>query len=325
MAETTKMDFKAYMEDPRSILVLDGALATELQSRGCDLNDPLWSGKTLIEEPTAIAEVEKSYLQSGARCIITASYQATPEILELRRNISSSEAYDIIKRSVQLAKQARDTYYKVSCEKPRVFVAGSVGPYGALLADGSEYRGDYQRTAEEFKSFHRDRMRALASAGADLFALETQPSAPEVRALVDLIETEFPNSQAWVSFTVKEGDPSAMSDGTPFADIVPLLDASPNIVAIGVNCLPLMNADASLSHLAALTKKPLVVYPNSGEQYDPNGKGWSGAQQSGTLAGECEKWLHHGARVIGGCCRTTPADIKELTQKLVSLNYICSK
>nr|AGT02490.1 homocysteine S-methyltransferase [Angomonas deanei] len=319
------MDFKTYIEDPKTMLVLDGALATELQERGLDLNDPLWSGKALVENPNAIVDVEKTYLQSGARCIVTASYQTTPEFLELRRNISASEAYDTVKKSVQLAKQARDTFFKAVGTKPRVFIAGSIGPYGALLSDGSEYRGDYTKTENEFKSFHRSRMRALVHAGVDLLAIETQPSAPEVRALLSLIESEFPTTQAWVSFTVKEENPTALCDGTPFGDIVPLLDAAPNVVAIGVNCVPLQVAKDSLACIATFTKKPLVVYPNSGETYDHHDKQWSGKHNHGTLETECDAWIQHGARLIGGCCRTGPDDIKALSQKLESLHYTCSK
>nr|AGT02550.1 homocysteine S-methyltransferase [Herpetomonas muscarum] len=324
---TVPPSFKDYLADPSRIVVLDGALATELESRGCDLADPLWSGKVLLDAPELIRAVEDSYLAAGARCLITASYQATPQALQEQRGISEAAAVRAVAQSVESAKAARDAFRSSSPLLGRevVFVAGSVGPYGAYLADGSEYRGEYTLSDEDFAAFHRPRIAALVGAGADILALETQPSAAEVRAVVALLASEFPAVQCWVSFTVRapprEGQAVAVtqiSDGTPIADIAHWLSDQSNVVAVGFNCIPLRLATAAVATLAAHTSKPMVVYPNSGEIYDAVSKTWSADPSlpptAQTLAACARDWVRLGARVVGGCCRTGPHDIQDLAE-----------
>lgn len=189
-------------------------------------------------------------------------------------------------------------------------MAGSVGPYGAYLADGSEYRGDYARSADEFTAFHRPRVEALLDAGADLLACETLPSFAEINALAALL-TEYPRARAWFSFTLRDSE--HLSDGTPLHEVVSVLSAYPQIVALGVNCIALENTTAALQHLHNLTALPLVVYPNSGEHYDAVTKTWHHhGEACETLAGYLPQWTAAGAKLIGGCCRTTPKDIAEL-------------
>ncbi|KAK7202260.1 homocysteine S-methyltransferase [Novymonas esmeraldas] len=317
---------EAILADPKSVVVLDGGLATELETRGCDLLDPLWSGKVLLEAPQLIEDVEQAYLQAGARCIITASYQVTPRSLMEHRHLSEAEAVAAIEESVRIAQRARDQYAQQHHTAVPVFVAGSVGPYGAYLADGSEYRGDYVRTAEEFKDFHRARIAALLRAGADVLAVETQPSVAEVRAIVSLLQEEHPSCRAWVSFTTSRTSPvTEICDGTAWTAILPLLEAAPQIIAVGVNCIPMAEATAVLKYLHSLTTMPLVVYTNSGESYDPSIKKWQpittkdGAPVN--LSALARDWATHGARLIGGCCRTGPLDIQGAASALHSAGY----
>ena len=153
-------------------VLLDGAMATELEARGCDLADSLWSAKVLLENPQLIRDVHLDYFRAGAQVAITASYQATPAGFAAR-GLDDAQSRALIGKSVELARKAREAYLAENPQAGTLLVAGSVGPYGAFLADGSEYRGDYQRSAAEFQVFHRPRVEALLDAGADLLACET--------------------------------------------------------------------------------------------------------------------------------------------------------
>lgn len=292
-------------------LVLDGAMATELEARGCDLSDALWSAKVLIENPELIYQVHYDYFNAGAQVAITASYQATPQGFA-KRGLSEDESLKLIARSVELARRARADYLAAQPDNAALLVAGSVGPYGAYLADGSEYRGDYLLPQQEMMAFHRPRIQALVTAGADILACETLPSFAEIQALAALL-LEFPATPAWFSFTLRDSD--HLSDGTPLAGVLAFLDKVPQVVALGINCIALDKVTAALKIFSALSAKPLVVYPNSGEQYDATSKSWHSDASTCTLIDNLADWQAAGAKLIGGCCRTTPADIKAIAQR----------
>ncbi|WP_025120808.1 MULTISPECIES: homocysteine S-methyltransferase [unclassified Serratia (in: enterobacteria)] len=301
----------ALLADNRT-LVLDGAMATELEARGCDLTDPLWSAKVLIENPELIYQVHLDYFKAGAQCAITASYQATPQGF-LRRGLDESQSLAMIAQSVHLAQLARTDYLAQHPQQLPLLVAGSVGPYGAYLADGSEYRGDYHLPQAEMIAFHRPRITALTNAGVDLLACETLPSFAELQALLALLE-EFPALGGWFSFTLR--DSQHLSDGTPLAVVMAELNGNPQVLAVGVNCIALENVTPALQQLAVLSDKPLLVYPNSGEHYDAVSKTWhSCGNQQHQLVNQLADWQHAGARLIGGCCRTTPADIQAIAER----------
>lgn len=290
-------------------VLLDGAMATELEARGCDLTDSLWSAKVLMENPQLIYDVHLDYFRAGAQVAITASYQATPDGFAAR-GLDEAQSRSLIGKSVELASQARESYLAENPTAKGLLIAGSVGPYGAYLADGSEYRGDYQRSAQVFQEFHRPRVEALLEAGVDLLACETLPSFAEIRALAQLL-AEYPVAQAWFSFTLR--DSQHLSDGTPLCDVLALLADYPQIVAVGINCIALENTTDALSYLHSQTPLPLVVYPNSGEHYDAVTKTWHHhGEACATLEGYLPQWLAAGAKLIGGCCRTTPKDIAAL-------------
>ncbi|MCR6729757.1 homocysteine S-methyltransferase [Enterobacter cloacae] len=298
--------------EKQPFMVLDGAMATELEARGCNLADNLWSAKVLMENPELIREVHLDYYRAGAQVAITASYQATPSGFAAR-GLDEAQSRALIGKSVELARKAREAYLAENPQAGTLLVAGSVGPYGAYLADGSEYRGDYVRRAEEFTAFHRPRIEALLDAGADLLACETLPSFEEIKALAALV-AEYPRARAWFSFTLRDSE--HLSDGTPLREVVAALKDNTQVVALGINCIALENTTAALKHLHSLTALPLVVYPNSGEHYDAVTKTWHHhGEACETLAGYLPQWLEAGARLIGGCCRTTPKDIAELTSQ----------
>lgn len=295
-------------------LILDGALATELEAHGCDLEDPLWSAKVLLEQPHLIKQVHRDYFDAGASVAITASYQATPQGFA-RRGLGAEEALELVALSVRLADEARQEALADGSASGPLLVAGSVGPYGAYLADGSEYRGDYTLSAAEFRDFHRPRIAALVEAGADFLACETLPSYAETEALLALV-AEF-DVESWFTFTLRDG--GHISDGTPLADVAALLGAEPRVAAVGVNCVPLDLVTSALGTLHSATDAPLVAYPNSGESYDAVTKTWSPSASGpgeGTLAGNSAAWRGRGARLIGGCCRTTPRDIEALVANM---------
>lgn len=295
--------------ETQPFVVLDGAMATELEARGCNLADSLWSAKVLMENPALIRDVHLDYFRAGAQVAITASYQATPDGFAAR-GLDEAQSRALIGKSVELARKAREAYLSENPQAGALLVAGSVGPYGAYLADGSEYRGDYVRSAEVFAAFHRPRVEALLDAGADLLACETLPSFAEIKALADLL-VAYPRARAWFSFTLRDSE--HLSDTTPLREVVSVLANYPQIVALGINCIALENTTAALQHLQSLTALPLVVYPNSGEHYDAVSKTWHHhGEACETLAGYLPQWLAAGAKLIGGCCRTTPKDIAEL-------------
>ncbi|MEC2112803.1 homocysteine S-methyltransferase [Bacillus stercoris] len=304
--------------DTFPLIVLDGAMATELERKGCDLNDSLWSAKILMEEPDLIKQVHTDYFAAGADCAITASYQSTFEGFAAR-GLSEAEARRLIKLSVSIAAEARDEFWSFEenrLNRPKPIIAASVGPYGAYLADGSEYRGNYAISEDELIEFHRPRMKALIEAGADVLACETIPCLTEAKAIVRLLK-EFPETYAWISFSAKDG--LHISDGTPAADCAAWLDEHRQIAALGINCTPLQHISSLIEELKKNTSKPIIVYPNSGEQYDPGTKTWNGAACAESYGASARIWHEKGAKLIGGCCRTKPEDIQEIAAWVRSL------
>lgn len=291
------------------VYTLDGGLATALEAKGLDLSSALWSAKILQDKPTTILEVHRDYYEAGGQIATTASYQASVAGLQDHLGLSDTEADALIIRSVQLACQARDEVRKRSGEQA-LLIAGSVGPYGAYLSNGAEYTGDYVLDDAAMRDFHRGRMRSLVDAGVDVLALETMPSISEIQTLIGLLVDEFPEIPAWLSCTLR--DAGHLSDGTPVAKMAEMANSCDRIVAMGYNCIPQQLASAALDHLRPLTDKPLVIYPNSGEKWDAHAREWHGDKTSGQTIKELAKeWHAKGARLIGGCCRTDAADIRE--------------
>ena len=297
----------------QSVLVIDGALATELEARGYNLKDELWSAKILLEQPEAIKQLHYDYFKAGADCVITASYQATIEGF-MKRGLNKEQAIDLIKKSVRLAIEARDEFWaeeanRVGRSKP--FVAASVGPYGAYLADGSEYRGNYGLTEEQLIEFHRPRTKALIEAGADMLACETIPSPIEAKALVKLLG-EFPSVHAWISFSCR--DEAHVCEGEKLEECVRQVESSPQVAAVGINCTSPKFIPSLIREAKKATDKPILVYPNSGESYSADKKDWNNDPVFESFGEEAREWYNAGACMIGGCCRTSPADIHVIAE-----------
>ncbi len=281
---------------PSGTVLLDGGLATELEARGHDLSDRLWSARLLADAPREIVAVHAAYFRAGATIATTASYQASFEGFAAR-GLDRRETDLLLRRSVELAKAARDEAGAVG-----LLVAASVGPYGAALADGSEYRGRYGLSVGALARWHRPRLETLADAGADVLACETVPDVDEAEALVDVVRSV--GMPAWLSYTI---DGARTRAGQPLTEAFAVAAGVDEIVAVGVNCCA---PDDVLPAIASASKigKPVIVYPNSGERWD--GRAWVGPR---TFATElAAQWVSAGARIVGGCCRVGPADIAEL-------------
>ncbi|HKJ18302.1 MAG TPA: homocysteine S-methyltransferase [Xanthomonadales bacterium] len=292
-------------------LIIDGGLATELENRGVELDTALWSAHLLIENPSLIRDVHLAYLEAGADVIITASYQAS--IPGFRNfSLTTEEATSLIGLSADLACLARDVFcVSLSGDKRlRPLVAASVGPYGASLADGSEYHGDYGISRQELADFHWPRIEILARSNADLLAIETIPSRMEAQVLCDLLQ-EFDDVYAWMSFSCK--DERHISDGTLFREIAVIADDNPRIAAVGVNCTNPEYVSGLLDEAGSI-ETPLLAYPNSGEAWDVGTREWVGKGSDLSIAHE---WVRNGASLVGGCCRVGPQAISDLRKLLV--------
>ncbi|MBI3822054.1 MAG: homocysteine S-methyltransferase [Planctomycetes bacterium] len=301
--------------DKHNIVILDGALATDLERRGADLRDPLWSAKLLLEDPALIRQVHHDYFAAGADVATTASYQATLPGL-MKRGLTHVQSADVLRRSVTLAQQARDEFWQVETSRRgrlKPLVAASIGCYGAFLHDGSEYRGDYGLSVQQLIDWHRPRLEILAGCGADLLACETIPCLVEAEALVKLL-SEVPHMRAWLSFSCK--DEQRICHGEPFSDGVALANDAVHIVAVGVNCTAPRFIEGLLASATSLAHKPLLAYPNSGETWDAARHCWHGDATDSDWRDAAQRWHRAGARLIGGCCRTTPATIRQIAQAL---------
>ena len=299
--------------DQCGVVILDGAMATELEKRGANLNHTLWSAKLLIEDPSLIKAVHMDYLKAGADIITTSSYQASFSGFS-KQGYTHERAKELMLLSTSLALQARkEILERKTNPGPKPLIAASVGPYGASLADGSEYRGDYQLSVDELMDFHRERMKLLAESGADLLACETIPCPEEAIALIRLL-AEFPNARVWLSFSCK--DHQSVSDGTPFAECVALAGDVDQVLAIGLNCTPPQFAESLVTIARKASNKPILVYPNKGERWDAQHKCWLPAEKDLDFASEAVRWKQAGATLIGGCCRSTPEDIAHLKKNL---------
>jgi homocysteine S-methyltransferase len=296
-------------------LVLDGGLATELEKAGFDLDHPLWSARLLRDAPEAVVAVHASYLDAGADCITTASYQATLPGL-MREGRTEAEARALLLRSVDLAQEARAAFWadeRRRTGRQRPLVAASLGPYGAFLANGAEYTGDYGLDEAGLVAFHRERLQLLGESSADLLACETIPSAAEARALATLLAAT-PSVRAWISFACRDGQ--RLCDGTPFVESVRALAPLPQVVAVGVNCTAPVYVEELIRAAASVTEKPLAAYPNSGELYDAATRTWRGASTAADWGELARTWRRAGARLIGGCCRTGPRHVAAIRKEL---------
>ena len=298
--------------DLSGLHVLDGAMATELERKGFNLAGPLWSAHVLESSPEAIAAVHREYLEAGADCLLTASYQVSAEGFEKigfdpRR--AGDAAANALRASVALAEQVRSEYQTRSPR--RIWIAASLGPYGAMLHNGAEYHGNYDCSFEELVGFHSRRIAVLAPTNADFLAFESIPSLEEARAILTALQP-YPELAAYLSFTCRDG--MHVSHGETLRACAELLDTQPQVIGMGVNCTAPELIGSLIGELAKVTSKPIIVYPNSGEQWDAAHRCWQGDGQIQAFGELAERWRSAGAQWIGGCCRTGPEHVRAVAQ-----------
>ncbi|XP_067951003.1 uncharacterized protein [Watersipora subatra] len=295
-------------------LLLDGGMASQLIANGfSDINfDPLWSARLLSTNPEAVTEAHQAFVKSGADIIETNTYQVSIEGFHKYLDLSSEETLQLVRDSVSLARNA----IQPQATGKRILVAGSIGPYGVALHDGSEYTGHYieHMSMQQLQDWHRPKMKALAEAGIDMFAFETIPAAKEADALVNLLATEFPRTKAMLSFSCKNG--LHTNYGEPLSDAVRSSMQCDQITHVGVNCTSPEYIESLLDSLQPYKElKPFVVYPNSGELWT-SGKGWAGQSKLVNLEPFISMCIEKGATVIGGCCRVTKETLHQMRKAI---------
>ena len=283
------------------VTILDGGLSNALEARGHDVSGALWTARLLDESPAEIAAVHRAYFTAGADVATTAGYQASvPGFVEA--GMTQTYATELLRRSVRVAREVAE-------EAPGRLVAASIGPYGAYLADGSEYRGRYGVSAAVLRDFHAPRLALLETEDPDLIAVETIPDIEEAEVLVDLLdEVGLP---AWFSYSVR-GD--LTSAGQPLDEAYAVLAGRRVLVAAGVNCSDQADVQGAVEAAVAVTGLPAVAYPNRGGSWDAEAKRWAYGDplDLDLVAG----WLAAGARLLGGCCGNGPADIAALARNV---------
>ena len=291
--------------------IIDGGLSNVLEEQGCDLNHQLWTAHLLDTNPEAIISAHLDYLKAGAQCIITSSYQASiPGLIAIGYDRNTAEK--LILKSIKLAEIAIQTAWDLGVVDVRPLIAASVGPYGAYLADGSEYHGNYAVSNKILRDFHLERMRILDCSNADILACETIPSMQEARILSDILfDVDKP---VWISFSCQ--DEQHLNDGSKIKECASIFRDHPKVFAVGVNCTnPKFISDIIQSIKSSVGDKKIIVYPNSGEAYNAKSKTWMGLSEPKYFVEMSKEWTNLGADIIGGCCRIGPDHIRRISDR----------
>lgn len=283
-------------------LVLDGGLATTLEGYGCNLYSSLWSSEVLVHQPEKVKQAHKEFVDVGADIILTSTYQASFDTFKsIGMNTEDIEhLFDIAVDSIN----ATTTDEQV--------IVGSLGPYGAYLSDGSEYTGEYEISVEEYASFHEDRIDALINRGIYDFVFETVPNINEIKAIVEYIIPNYSDETTfWISCTVN--DEGQLSDGTDFEQVCQFIQLHLDRVPVfGINCSSVQGVNQAIKRGLLSLPQVIALYPNGGKTYDPEKKIWIGTSENDQLTQNTKQWLEQGVQIVGGCCETTPKDIKEI-------------
>jgi homocysteine S-methyltransferase len=298
--------------DLSGLHVLDGGMATELERKGFNLDGPLWSAHVLESSPETIATVHREYLEAGADCLLTASYQVSAEgfrEIGFDSKQAADAAANALRASVSLAEKVRSEYQAHSPR--RIWIAASLGAYGAMLHNGAEYHGNYDCSFEELVGFHQRRVAVLTQTNADFLAFESIPSLEEAKAILAALQP-YPDVGAYLSFTCRDG--MHVSHGEPLRSCAELLDRQAQIIGIGINCTHPELIASLIGEVAKVTSKPIIVYPNSGEHWDSAHRRWHGDGQIEAFGELAEVWRNAGAQWIGGCCRTGPEHVRAVAQ-----------
>lgn len=301
-----------HLLEQKSPILIDGGLSNVLETKGCDLNHPLWTAKLLSENPEILVDTHLVYIKSGAQVIATASYQASfPGLIAL--GYTERQAKDLMLKSVKLVQRAIEKAKEEQIDTRLTWIAASLGPYGAYLADGSEYQGNYGVSNEVLRNFHSNRWKVFENSEVDLLAFETIPSLEEAQVISELVRNG--TKPSWVSFSCK--DHEHLNDGTALADAIKIFQDHPSVFALGINCTHPKYISKLIQVIKSNSGKKIVVYPNSGEVYDAVTKTWEKTDEPRSYAELAQKWIAEGADLIGGCCRIGPKHIQTLNDQMI--------
>ena len=282
-------------------------MATELEFGGADISGPLWSAHTLQDAPDDIAAVHRAYLDAGADVLLSASYQVSRKAY-VEFGLEPGKADHALMRAALISWAER--------EKPparKALLAASLGPYGAALHDGSEYHGNYDCSFPELVDFHRERIEVLAGSSMDLLAFETIPSLEEAQAIGEAL-APWPDVAAWLSFTCPDERAAKLqvAHGEALRECAALAATFPQTIAVGVNCTHPRWITSLIGELRSASRKPIVVYPNSGEVWDAGARCWTGSGDPDKFGDLAREWYAAGAQIVGGCCRTRPGHVRQI-------------
>ncbi len=286
-------------------MILDGGMSTQLESMGHDISGSLWTAQSLLTEPDAIRSAHGAFIEAGADVVITASYQVSRQGF-VKAGLAADQADEALRRSVDVARAAVGDFDRT------VLVAASVGPYGAILHDGSEYRGNYGLTRKELIAFHRPRIEVLIAAAPDLLAIETIPDVREAEALAEVL-ADFPGIHSWITFTAK--NETEVCAGQSIEEAVLAATLIPGVERVGINCTDPRLVPALLDRMAAATTLPLMAYPNAGGVWNAVSGAWDDVTRA-DIVRNAREWAAHGATWVGGCCGTDAAAIEAISRAL---------
>jgi len=297
--------------EKNGVIILDGALGTQLEAKGADLKNGLWSASLLKTHPELIQEVQLDYLEAGADIIATAGYQASLPAF-IKNGYTEEQGIELIRKTVELAQEAREQFINQNPHlESRPLIAASMGPYGAYLANGSEYHGNYGVNYSDLVQFHKNGIRLIQDLNADILAFETIPSMEESMAIVEALR-DFPKLKCWISFSCR--NETEVSHGEKLGDCIQKIQDSDQVVAMGINCTKPEFVESLIYQVKQNTQKWIIVYPNKGEVYDAEKKIWTENHNTLDFIELSQKWYNAGARIIGGCCGTNPENIVELSK-----------
>lgn len=286
-----------------TVVILDGGLSTALDELNIDISGPLWTARAVVENPDGLAAAHRRFAEAGADYVTTASYQCGVEHFRTL-GLSASRARAALLSTTSIA--------RIGVADTPTRVAASIGPFGASLADGSEYHGRYRASFADIAAYHRNKLDVLNETDPDVFAVETQLLADEVRVIVDHL-VSLGSPRAWFSFGFR--DEETTHGGDTLQQVVDAVTDYPNLVAVGVNCTAPHLVTPILRRLATLVPGvALIAYPNHGGEWRAVDRTWLRPGVSVFDSVRVEEWYRAGARYIGGCCGTGPTDIARLAE-----------
>lgn len=354
------------LQNSKKVILIDGGLGTELEQRKVNINSLLWSSVALVEAADDVTKLHYDYYHSGANVGITCSYQCSEDSLKAsdKEKYSSKESrLQVYKESVEVCKRAKimrmaDAKAIELLVSPEI--AGSIGPFGSFLNDGSEFTGGYERSEDEYQAFHEEKLDFFMNGTeeVDYLQLETMPNFEEIKALLMLIkrknserkETQGKSEKRFIlSLSIRNEE--QLADGTPLKAVVKYLHdvgylskdpKTTPLMAVGANCLKLKYSVKFVENLTNYMNElqiygfPISIYPNSGEIYDGIKKNWIFDQSNEkyyttNVNGEkvcdwkilLDAWIASGAKIIGGCCRVGVRDIVEMNKVVLEYNKSC--